>query len=88
MEEMKSIIIYTLKGELSRKKKFASFYAECATEFKSDNFFFISDTVFLLFALLHVNYVTAITREFSEAETRLSQRVVKIDRLTSQVTCL
>ena len=67
-----------LKGELTRKNNLGLFYAEFVTDFKSVKIFLLSFTVFLIFALLSVNYVTAWTREFPEAETRLSPGVVKI----------
>ena len=58
-----------------RQKKFASFYAECATEFKSRISFSLASPFSCFFALLDINYMTAINWEFSEAETRLSQRL-------------
>ena len=64
--------------ENKRKNNFGLFYAEFVADFKSGKIFLLRFAVFLIFALLSVNYVTAWTREFPEAETRLSRGAVKI----------
>ena len=69
---------FALKGELTRKNNFGLFDAKFFADFKSGKSFLLRFSVFLIFALLSVEYVTARTREFPEAETRLSPGVVKI----------
>ena len=72
------IVIHMFKGELTRKNNFGLFDAKFVADFKSGKSFLLRFAVFLIFALLSVKYVTARTREFPEAETRLSPGVVKI----------
>ena len=67
-----------LKGELTRKNNFGLFYAEFVADLKSCKNCLLRFAVFLIFALLSVNYITASTWEIPEAETRLSPGVVKI----------
>ena len=73
-----SSVTHIFEGELTRKNNFGLFDAECVADFKSAKIFLLRFTVFLKFARLSVNYVTAWTREFPEAKTRLSPEAVVI----------
>ena len=73
---------YVFKGELARKNNFGLFYAEFVFDFKSGKIFLLRLAIFLVFALLSVNYVTAWTSGISQSGNKIILGCITSDMIT------